>query len=162
MSKANGFSGSSYLAHLEKKRSETDTEIVTVPSGYKWKLRQVDIKTFVQSDELPATLVAKSLANVQGKLSDKNMALTQKEMVGEIIFKREVVKQATVLPKMVTNASNKDEVSAKDVSNEDYEYIFMWAVGGGGEADLVENFRNGSTQTPLARATTKRNKPKRK
>lgn len=165
MSESNGFSPSSYKKNLLKTREELPSETVAVPSGFDWKLRRVGLETFMQSDELPAGLVSKSLAFARGDVTAQQFEkqLTPDELKASIVLKREIVKQATVLPRIVADVVNEDEeIAARDVSTEDYEFIYNWARGGGGEAETLENFRARRKPDVVGRKNGKKRRAKTK
>lgn len=128
-----------YAAHAEKVKAKEagPTEIVTLKSGSVFELRKVDLKGMVQLGLIPQTLVSESLKALegQGKYTPPD---TVNLKIESLILQREVVAAACVMPPF-------NEETAKSFLREDFEEIYLWALGHQGVegAQALKSFRKG-------------------
>lgn len=69
--------------------------------------------------------------------------LSNEEIEKMLLFQTDVVSAACVEPKIVIDADPEDEsaLDPNELSQEDFIFIFKWAISGGDEAKSLESFR---------------------
>lgn len=135
----------------QKKNANQSGELIKLPdSGIEFELRRIDLQPYIRSGRLPDSLLRRGAAGWQ-KLLDRTQSgdtesLTerdQKDALETVIFMREVVQESCVNPKLVINATEDDELDPKDLSGEDFAFIFQWATHQekGGQVEGLGKFR---------------------
>jgi hypothetical protein len=115
---------------------------VETPSGMTWKLRRPNLAQFVTSGIMPISLAGKlAEADKDGNPAEAFNALDWEEKARTIEFSAKVVRYCAVDPKIVENPKGPNEISPDEVELDDFNYIFGWAMSGGGEADNLGTFR---------------------
>ncbi|OLE52121.1 MAG: hypothetical protein AUG51_19380 [Acidobacteria bacterium 13_1_20CM_3_53_8] len=151
-----------------RKRRRTDKEaaaiLLTLPSGLKVKAVRPDIETWVMSGRLPQVLlseVVRAFGSVEQNAASIENKLTGHQVLEAIVFMRDVVREAVVSPRIVIGADpNKNEIEPTDLSKEDSNFIYMWAMAGAvgipvqmkGGAVSVETLRNFRSDSRLSDA----------
>lgn len=135
----NPMTAAEYAAHTEKVKAqrEPEPEIVKLSSGSVFQLRRIDLKAMVQLGVIPHSLVSESMKAMQSKGTYKPANTTELKIDG-LILQREVVSACCVMPPF-------NEETAKAFLKEDFEEIYLWAMGHQGVegAEALKTFRKG-------------------
>ncbi len=139
--KNTAFSASAY-----KKQT---AELVTLPSGAEFLLRKVSLQTYLRNGRLPEALFQKIFDKwkIIDNLAEDSLGteiakdLSEDEVSKMLLFQADVVKSVCVEPKLVVDATNDDELDPNDLTEEDFNFIFSWAVKGGEQAQALGKFR---------------------
>lgn len=122
---------------------------VELPSGFTFELKKVDVQVYIRSGRLPDSLLKRGASGWK-KLAE--LAASDPEALGEkdaqdavsaLVFMRDVVQEACVNPRIVPGTEDPDELDPKDLSEEDFNFIFEWATyqEKGGRAESLGKFR---------------------
>lgn len=113
---------------------------VTVPSGFVWKLRKPDLEGYIMTGRLPQSLVEQFLEAaerrgvVPSELQQANAErfiktpLNKDESMASLIFVRELVREACVVPRIVIGGVGNDEIDPTEVDPEDFKFIRDWCL----------------------------------
>lgn len=123
-----------YAAHAEGVKSQWPTQVVTLKSGSVFELRRPNLKGYVITGRLPASLLTAGL-KVADKTGEKKKAdsITEEDARDFPAFAASILRECCVNPKP-------DDI---DMLPEDAWEIYMWAMTHQGVAgiDGLRNFR---------------------
>lgn len=124
--------------------ADVPTYNVTLSSGKVFTLLPLPQHFYLLFGQLPSGMSEKAIAAL-GKgdaAATRELAskLTPKQVMNNMIFAREAVKYACLRPRIVLSPESDDEISAFDITEEEFAELVRYATQGGGSADL-ENFR---------------------
>jgi hypothetical protein len=101
-------------------------ELVQLPSGKVAMLRSVSLATLVKANNVPNPLLQIASAKIFGTQIQLKM---DEETVKSALQLIDLICQAAFLePKIVDDPKEENEISLMDVSDEDKEFAYEWAV----------------------------------
>lgn len=119
-----------------------ESQLVTLPSGARARLRAVALETFIlRGQRMPQSLTSK-VANqhAAGKNANQIAAqMSQDELMFSLEFMRRVVVESVVEPRLVDAVINPDEeIALTEIPDADYQFIFQWATNQLDESPATE------------------------
>ncbi len=116
----------------------------TSPSGMEWKLRKLDLSTYLLNGAIPQQMASR-LASASKATGGDNIeafkSLEWKDQAKAINFASSIVRYCAVVPRIVESPEGPDEIGYEDVEADDYAAIVKWAMPQGGvEGDSLEAF----------------------
>ena len=137
-------------AYRQKKKEFVESrpaEPVTLPSGAVFLLRRADRLAYVVVGSLPRNLTTVAVEAMKkdglmkepGKFApgvEEHLAaakLTEGEVDDSLQMMARTVLEACVSPRLVVGATGEDELDPSELTDDDFRYIFRWAIGQEGE-----------------------------
>lgn len=119
-----------------KQQASQKTFEVESPSGMIWVLRLPNLENFLVSGTLPLALVEKMQQAKSDGLSEEDAykQLSAKEQIKAIEFSAKILRHICVDPLIVDNPQADNEISAEEITSEDFIFLLNWANTGGGES----------------------------
>lgn len=143
-----------YAAHAEAVEAKRPTIIKTLKSGSVFELRKPDLQRMVILGLIPQTLVdegmkAWEVSGIKTKATNSEIRMTADAARNGLITMREVVSEACVMPPF-------NEITAKTFLKEDFDEIYLWAMGheGVAAAEGARSFRKGRKGRTANRRTS--------
>lgn len=124
----------------ERGKAAAETVELTLPSGMVVQARRPGPLALAGWERLPFGLVADAIAGTM--VTPGAMNETQVGMAAE--FMREVLVYCVVSPRISMEARGEDEIHPRDIPEQDWLYVVMWALRVG-EVDALRTFRAGRT-----------------
>ncbi len=137
------------------KASDTDGVFdLTLPSGAVFKVKRPPSQQWILAGRLPSSL-AEKLTGIQDSSGGVDLERAQKTLSpGETIkmleFGRDLLLYAVVEPKISIDPQGEEEIAPEDILPEDFNFLYQWAMSGGEEAKVLENFREEGQRAPVA------------
>lgn len=152
-----------YRAAVAKARTSEGVDF-TAPSGYTWKLRRPNLQGFIATGRVPQSLLETGMKSwqAQGKMPvDAKPEMSAEETMANLIFMREIVREACVSPKIAVGSSDPDTIDPAEMFESDFMAIYEWVMTGGENAAVLRNFRSRLERgTPDARPRGKKHRNK--
>jgi hypothetical protein len=144
MAELKPMSAAEYAVHAQAKDSERPTVVRKMKSGSVFELRKPDLQRMVILGLIPQSLLDESVRAWEASGIKPKGTNTQAVNISEdvarkgLITMREVVKDACVMPPF-------NEITAKTFLKEDFDEIYLWAMGheGVAAAEGARTFRKG-------------------
>lgn len=149
MSELKPMTPAEYAAHAEAVDSKRPTIIKTLKSGSVFELRKPDLQRMALLGLIPQSLLDESVrmweASGLKPTSKSTISISNDAVKNGLITMREVVKDACVMPPF-------NEVTAKSFLKEDFDEIYLWAMGHEGvvAAEGARSFRKGRKRRAVA------------
>jgi hypothetical protein len=156
MTKTNG-AGRAYLSQVKE-----ETEEIEVTGGFRWLMKKRGpFSTVFNAARLPQVAASGAVESWTEKGLIKPGEVAE-DQVSQLNYSMSIVDQVielSVSPKLVLGEpANDNEVSVKNVKEQDLAILFTWAAGGKA-SDLLAKFSVGSGPDALASAGRKKQRP---
>lgn len=109
-----------------KKLREQARQYVTCPdTGNTYLMRRPMMADFVKVGGLPENFIAQTVVSV-GRDASSGGELTDKDLVDAETLQRVLLTASMMMPRIVENALEDDEVEYRDIPQSDRNYLFAW------------------------------------